>query len=162
MCFVNESTFVMPVTHDVPIIMVGPGTGVVPFIGFMQERKTAKEGNADVNLGPAGLYFGCRRHDEDFIYRDEMSEMKDGGIITELHTAFSREADSPKTYVQDVLGQHRELIRSMMLEQNGQFFVCGATSMGKAVEALVKETVGEEAYKTIQKEKRYKVELWSS
>ena len=39
MCFVKDSSFVMPTTHDVPIFMVGPGTGVVPFIGFMQERE---------------------------------------------------------------------------------------------------------------------------
>ena len=34
--------------------------------------------------------------------------------------------------------------------------------MGKAVEAMVKETIGEEAFKAVQKEKRYKVELWST
>ena len=35
LCFVKESNFVMPNSHDVPILMVGPGTGLVPFIGFM-------------------------------------------------------------------------------------------------------------------------------
>lgn len=95
------------------------------------------------------MYFGCRRHDQDFIYRDEMSEMKDRGMISELNVAFSREPDQEKTYVQDVLSRHRELIVNILVEQKGQFFVCGATSMGKAVEALVKECVGEEAYKAI-------------
>mmetsp|Transcript_25767 Transcript_25767/g.34430 ORF Transcript_25767/g.34430 Transcript_25767/m.34430 type:complete len:143 (+) Transcript_25767:468-896(+) len=142
--------------------MVGPGTGVVPFIGFMQERSTAKAANAELSLGPAHMYFGCRRHDQDFIYRDEMSEMKDREMISELNVAFSREPDQEKTYVQDVLSKHRDLICKLLLEQNGEFFVCGATSMGKAVEALVKECVGEEAFKAIQKEKRYKVELWSA
>jgi len=90
--------------------------------------------------------------------------MKDLGIISDLNLAFSRpvEAGSSKTYVQDLLAKQRDVIRQVMVEQNGQFFVCGATSMGKAVEALVKEVCGEEAYKVIQKEKRYKVELWSA
>lgn len=60
MCFVKSSNFDMPATHDVPMIMVGPGTGVVPFIGFMQEREKALEGDADIKFGQASLYFGCR------------------------------------------------------------------------------------------------------
>ena len=49
--------------------------------------------------------------------------------------------------MQDLLAQHADLIRQVLVEQNGQFFVCGATNMGKAVENLVKTTVGEEAFK---------------
>lgn len=63
MTFVKNSNFDMPASFDVPMIMVGPGTGVVPFIGFMQERQTAKAANGELVLGPAHLYFGCRRHD---------------------------------------------------------------------------------------------------
>ena len=164
MCFIRDSNFVIPESHDIPIIMVGPGTGVVPFIGFMQEREKSKTNQADLELGAAHLYFGCRRFDIDFIYRDEMNEMKDKGVITELNTAFSRpqEAGSVKTYVQNVLERHQDLIREVLLEKNGQFFVCGATSMGKAVEALCKQVIGEENFKNVQKEKRYKVELWSA
>ena len=165
MVFVKDSTFVMPETHDVPIFMVGPGTGVVPFIGFMQEREKAKaDGGDSVELGSASLYFGCRQHDVDFIYRDEMHGMKDKSIITSVNEAFSRpqEAGGVKAYVQDLLSQHRDVIKQTLLEQNGQFFVCGATTMGKAVEALLKEALGEEAFEQVKKEKRYKCELWSS
>lgn len=93
-----------------------------------------------------------------------MHASKDKGIINELNLAFSRpqEAGAQKTYVQDLLAQHADLIKQVLVEQNGQFFVCGATTMGKAVETLVKTTVGEEMFKNIQKEKRYKVELWSA
>mgnify|MGYP002048979720 FL=1 len=59
LCFVKDSNFVMPASHDIPMIMVGPGTGLVPFIGFMQERvKSSTESQAQ--LGAAHLYFGCR------------------------------------------------------------------------------------------------------
>jgi len=89
MTFVRDSNFVMPETNDVPIIMVGPGTGVVPFIGFMQEREKA-QADSGSELGAAHLYFGCRQHDNDFIYRDEMHSMKDKNVITSLNMAFSR------------------------------------------------------------------------
>lgn len=93
-----------------------------------------------------------------------MHSMKDKGVITSINEAFSRpqEPGAVKQYVQDVLSQHREQIKQVLVEQNGQFFVCGATTMGRAVEALLKETLTEEVFKNIQKEKRYKVELWSA
>lgn len=97
--FVKDSNFVMPQSHATPMIMVGPGTGLVPFMGFMQEREKRKTEEPDTELGPAHLYFGCRQHDVDFIYRDEMSTMKDKGIISDLNLAFSREPGTPKTYV---------------------------------------------------------------
>lgn len=61
LAFVNTSNFVQPPSHEVPIVMVGPGTGVVPYIGIMQERAKAKADNAELKLGPASLYFGCRQ-----------------------------------------------------------------------------------------------------
>lgn len=69
--FTKTSTFVMPSDPSTPIIMCGPGTGVVPFLGFMQERSLQK------GLGEAILYFGCRQRDSDFIYRDEMANALD-------------------------------------------------------------------------------------
>jgi len=78
--------------------------------------------------------------------------------------AFSRpqEAGAVKNYVQDLLAKNLDQIRETLVEQNGQFFICGATTMGRAVEALLKEKLGEEFFKNLQKEKRYKVELWSA
>lgn len=61
----------MPKDTKTPYIMVGPGTGVVPFIGFMQERRILKEQGKE--LGEAYLYFGCRKSDSDYIYRDEIA-----------------------------------------------------------------------------------------
>ena len=69
--FIKDSTFVMPPSTKTPIIMVGPGTGIVPFIGFMEERTIAKSKGEE--LGEALMYFGCREKDSDYIYRDEMA-----------------------------------------------------------------------------------------
>ena len=74
--FTKSSTFIMPADPSTPYIMCGPGTGVVPFLGFMQERALQKEG-----LGEAILYFGCREKDSDFIYREEMADALDNKVI---------------------------------------------------------------------------------
>ena len=78
----------------------------------------AKESAADLELGPAHLYFGCRQFDSDFIYRDYMNEMKDSGIISEANFAFSRpqEEGAVKQYVQDILGKHGDLIKQVLIE----------------------------------------------
>lgn len=93
-----------------------------------------------------------------------MLEMQDANIVTKVNSAFSRpqEEGAKKQYVQDILSQHGDLIKQVLIEQNGQFFVCGATTMGKAVETIVKELLGEETFKDLQSQKRYKVELWSA
>ena len=100
--------------------MIGPGTGLAPFRGFLQERTALKAGGA--NLGPSMLFFGCRHPEQDFIYADELKAFEASGI-TELHTAFSR-ADGPKTYVQHLVAAQKQRIWSL-IEQRAIIYVCG-------------------------------------
>lgn len=66
---VRHSNFKLPSDPSKPVIMVGPGTGVAPFRGFIQERaEQAKKGD---NVGETVLFYGCRRENEDWLYKDE-------------------------------------------------------------------------------------------
>src|ERR1700730_15405084 len=78
----TKAGFRLPDDPAVPLIMIGPGTGLAPFRGFLQERAARKaQGH---NLGPAMLFFGCRHPDQDFLYADELKAFAASGI-TELH-----------------------------------------------------------------------------
>ena len=102
----RAASFHLPEETTVPIIMVGPGTGIAPFRSFWQHRYYQKsymtspvptEGDEDENgLGRMQLYFGCRNTSLDFLYKDELINMKEGGILDDVYVALSREPDQPK------------------------------------------------------------------
>ena len=92
--FVKESMFEMPEQPLTPIVMVGPGTGIVPFIGFLEERRDKAEKSGQ-KYGEAHLYFGCRRQESDFIFKDFLQNALKDGFLSSLNLAFSR-ADGEK------------------------------------------------------------------
>ncbi|MCY9057681.1 bifunctional P-450/NADPH--P450 reductase [Bacillus inaquosorum] len=162
-----ESRFQLPEDPETPIIMVGPGTGVAPFRGFLQARAALKrEGKT---LGEAHLYFGCR-NDRDFIYRDELEQFEKDGIVT-VHTAFSRKEGMPKTYVQHLMSDHAETLISI-LDRGGRLYVCGdGSKMAPDVEAALQkayqsvhgtsEQEGQNWLKHLQDTGIYAKDVWS-
>ena len=59
--------------------MVGPGTGVAPFRGFVQER--AQQVKNGETVGKTILFFGCRKEKEDFIYKDDFEASSSAGAL---------------------------------------------------------------------------------
>jgi cytochrome P450/NADPH-cytochrome P450 reductase len=116
----TKAGFRLPDDPAVPIIMIGPGTGLAPFRGFLQQRAASKAGGA--TLGPAMLFFGCRHPEQDYLYADEMKAHAAGGI-TELYTAFSR-GEGPKTYVQDLVAAEQDRVWKL-IEDGAIIYVCG-------------------------------------
>jgi cytochrome P450/NADPH-cytochrome P450 reductase len=116
----TKAGFRLPDDPKMPIIMIGPGTGLAPFRGFLQERAAVKAKGA--TLGPAMLFFGCRHPEQDFLYADELKSFAADGV-TDLHTAFSR-GDGPKTYVQHLVAAQKDKVWSL-IEQGAIVYVCG-------------------------------------
>jgi sulfite reductase (NADPH) flavoprotein alpha-component len=126
--------FALPENPAVPVIMIGPGTGIAPFRAFLHERMATRA------PGRNWLFFGHQRSDYDFFYEDELAGMKAARVLTRLTLAWSRDSKE-KIYVQDRM---REVGRDLWawLAEGAHVYVCGdAKRMAKDVEAALIDVV---------------------
>lgn len=167
-CFIRRSQFKLPAKPKVPIIMIGPGTGLAPFRGFIQERKWRKDNGEPI--GTNILYFGCRHKEQDFLYREELEGYEADGTII-LHAAFSRDQEQ-KVYVTHLLKQNQEELWDIIGNQDGHVYVCGdARSMAKDVHDIFVEVISKFGNKTrteaetylkkMETQRRYSADVWS-
>ncbi len=113
-----------------PMIMVGCGTGLAPFRGFIAERADLK--GSGVPVGESLLFFGFRNPDEDYLYEDELRGFEESGVVR-VHAVPSRLPGQPKTYVQDRILEHSAEIWRLMAA-GAVIYVCGnANTMAPAV-----------------------------
>ncbi|HEY5848410.1 MAG TPA: cytochrome P450 [Microlunatus sp.] len=134
--FVRKPTipFRPPANPHAPMIMVGAGTGMAPFRGFLQERADLKRQGAPI--GESILFFGCRDSATDYLYADELAAFEADGV-TELQVAFSREPDQPRTYVQQLIDRERDHVWDLMAA-GAVIYVCGnASTMAPGVRAAL-------------------------
>lgn len=154
----TNPAFRLPSDGNVPVIMVGPGTGIAPFRAFLEDRKAtgAKGGN--------WLFFGNPHQATDYLYQNEIETYHSDGILTRLDLAWSRD-QKEKLYVQHLMLQQGAELWSW-LQQGAAFYVCGdASRMAKDVDKAlhqVAETHGgmtaDEAVayvNQLKKDKRY-------
>ncbi|MFE6749846.1 molybdopterin-dependent oxidoreductase [Kitasatospora purpeofusca] len=131
--------FVRPTAHfrppadpATPMIMIGPGTGIAPFVGFLEERRALG------HTGPNWLFFGEQRQSTDFYYREELADFRASGHLDRLDLAFSRDQRN-KVYVQDRMREHGLGLWDWL--QNGaHLYVCGdAARMARDVDGALRE-----------------------
>jgi sulfite reductase (NADPH) flavoprotein alpha-component len=133
--------FGLPADPSVPVIMVGPGTGVAPFRAFLHERMATKA------PGRNWLFFGHQRSDYDFFYADEFAGMKASKVLTRLSLAWSRDTDE-KFYVQDRMRQAGRDLWAWLAD-GAHFYVCGdAQRMAKDVERTLVDVVAQHGART--------------
>ncbi|KAI1142374.1 NADPH-cytochrome P450 reductase [Hypoxylon sp. FL0543] len=166
---VRHSNFKLPSDPSKPIILIGPGTGVAPFRGFVQER--AKQAESGQNVGRTLLFFGCRKRNEDFMYESEWEEYKKAlGDKFEMITAFSREGPK-KVYVQHRLKERAQEVNEL-LEKKAYLYVCGdAANMAREVNTVlaqiiaeqrgIPESKAEEIVKNMRAANQYQEDVWS-
>lgn len=155
--------FRLPDDSSLPVIMIGPGTGLAPFRAFIQERVAVMA--TGLNL----LYFGCRQKEQDFLYRTELENFVNSGAL-ELQTAFSR-AQRNKFYVQDLIREDSAHLWDL-LSTGAHVYVCGdARHMAHDVHAalcdVVKNSGGmtgaddaENFLSALEKKGRYQKDTW--
>ena len=156
--------FHMPEDGNVPIIMIGPGTGIAPFRAFLQERQ------ARGAKGKNWLFFGAQRQACDYAYQEDFDKMQQDGLLTQITCAFSRD-QTHKIYVQHRLLENAAGIWKWIDSEGGQIFVCGdAKRMAKDVDAALRKIVQEqggmsvdaanEYVEKLKNEKRYKRDVY--
>jgi len=141
--------FHMPEDQTLPLIMIGPGTGIAPFRAFLQERQA---------LGAKGknwLFFGSQREKCDYAYKEDWERFTRKGFLTRLDCAWSRD-QAHKIYVQHKMLENAAEIWKWIDGEAAQFFVCGdARRMAKDVDAALRKIVQEQGGKSVDEANAY-------
>ncbi|XP_070546978.1 methionine synthase reductase-like [Ptychodera flava] len=121
----SNHSFLLAKNTKTPLIMIGPGTGVAPFVGFLQHRKQLQAMSSD-EFGKTWLFFGCRHRNKDYIFRKELEEFRACSTLSKLCVCFSREDDiSQPRYVQDLMKVHQKEIAGLVIKDSAIVYVCG-------------------------------------
>lgn len=155
--------FRQPDEPSLPVIMVGPGTGIAPFRAFLQERE------ARGDQGKSWLFFGDRNRATDFLYESEINAWRDKGVLHRLDTAFSRD-QTEKVYVQHRMMENAAELWEW-LEEGAYFYVCGdasrmAKDVDEALHRIVREAGGRSADEAVsyiedmKKARRYRKDVY--
>jgi cytochrome P450 / NADPH-cytochrome P450 reductase len=167
--FVRKPTipFRPPENPHIPMIMVGAGTGMAPFRGFLQERADLAE--KGVPVGKSILFYGCRNAEHDMLYADELKAFEASGI-TELQVAYSREPGQPRTFVQHLIEREGNHVWEL-IEAGAVIYVCGnANTMAPGVRAALMDIYraktngsdpsADEWFKGLRDADRYLEDIW--
>lgn len=165
-------SFSPPASLEVPWIMIGPGTGVSPFRGFLQHRRAALAATKAGDTADCWLFFGCRDKTKDYLYGEELEAFAEDGTLTKLCVAESRKDPDSKVYVQHLMRQHSSHLRELIVDQDAFVFVCGdghgmATDVHSTLVDIIRGGDGvdakdaEDKLASMTRDARYVKDVWS-
>jgi len=166
--WMRRSQFKLPFKTKFPVIMIGPGTGLAPFRGFLQERTWSKSRGKEI--GPNVLFTGFRSEKSDYIYENDLKQFQEEGILDHLFCAFSRDGPE-KVYVQHLIAKEKELVWKL-LEEGAYVYICGdAKNMARDVQdtllSIIAENLGTgktaagDYLKKMTNKGKYLLDVWS-
>lgn len=169
--FRKPNTFRLPEDVSLPKILIATGTGIAPYMGFLQHLQYVQMSNKSNENGPIVLFYGCRYSDKDFIFKKEIYDHLNSGLIHKLFISFSRETDK-KIYVQDNIIKYSSEIVNKIMNENAIIYVCGnakvmTTDVKNAIMSSIAkhsnlETKAAEDYVTnMMKNCKYIQDVWS-
>ncbi|MEU0967440.1 cytochrome P450 [Streptomyces sp. NPDC005917] len=140
---VPSPTFAPPADPATPLILVGPGTGIAPLRGFLEERAQQHESGTQVGLSQ--VFVGCRHPEHDYFYRQEMQDWEQAGIA-QVHTAYSAVTGHPARFVQNAIANSAETVWQA-IQDGAYIYVCGdgrrmAPAVREALAAVYRERTG--------------------
>ncbi len=141
-----------------PLVLVGNGTGLAGLAVHLKERESAQQANQ--TIGPAWLLFGERTRRCDALCDGALQAWLASGVLQRLDRAFSRDADAPARYVQDLLGLHGALLRDW-LARGAAIYVCGQRDgMAQGVDAALRALLGDAALAQLAADGRYRRDVY--
>lgn len=176
---VRTSTFRGPTSPTTPTIMVGPGTGLAPMLGFLADRaidlaqisfSAESNNNNDKPQNNCHLFFGCRT-DGDRIYGEEIAQWESDEVL-HLHLALSRSKEVPKKYVTDLMKEMGETVHKLLLDPTLCIYICGDAKVANDVSEICLEllrTYGSmtrvraaQHLRLMKMQKRWQTDLWGT
>ena len=129
-----QSSFRAPQSHKYHIVLIGAGTGIAPFMGFLTDRASAMKNHASRRgmFGESHLFFGCRS-DHEVLYKDQPLGWESSGVISKFHLAQSRQEGVRSQYVQDTLEDYgKQLVELLLSQRQTHVYICGDIVMANA------------------------------
>ncbi len=147
-----HSNFHLP-SIDAPLILIGAGTGIAPLIAFLRHRAAQNSNQKH------WLFFGEQYKNCDFYFQDEIKQLKQQGVITQLSLAWSR--DDNASYIGEHIKQQHALLRHWINELGAYIYVCGnQTGFGDSVGTVLNNLLGKEKYVLMKQNGRLRTDLY--